>query len=102
MTTAPTSQTMRLMEISLSRADAQRRSVGAAERALPIALTLGARARRIGTPLRIGADDDTSLTVPVIAWQRPEYFLAAVRGGASVEARRTGPRGCDMPPAPGP
>ena len=58
--------------------------------------------RRIGTPMRVGADDDTSLTVPVIAWQRPEYFLAAVRAGASVEARRTGPRGCDMAPAPGP
>jgi hypothetical protein len=55
--------------------------------------------RRIGTSMRLVVDDDAALTSPVIAWERPDYFFAAVRSGTIVEARRTGPRGCDMPPA---
>ncbi len=54
--------------------------------------------RRMGTSMRIVVDDDAALTQAVIGWERPDYFLASVRGATTVEARRTGPRGCDMPP----
>ncbi len=58
--------------------------------------------RRIGTSMRLVANDDAALTLPAIGWERPDYFFAAVRGSTTVEARRAGPRGCDMPPAPEP
>ena len=54
--------------------------------------------RRMGTAMRVMVDDDDALTQPAIAWERPDYFLASVRASTTVEARRTGPRGCDMPP----
>lgn len=58
--------------------------------------------RRMGTSMRLVPNDDASLALPVIGWERPDYFFAAVRGATTVEARRAGPRGCDMPPAPEP
>jgi len=55
--------------------------------------------RRIGTGMRVLADDDAAaLTLPALAWERPQYVLAVVRAGREVELRRTGPRGCDLPP----
>lgn len=56
--------------------------------------------RRIGSPMRVHTGDELPTTEPVLAWERPDYFIAMVREGARVEALRTGPRGCDMPPAP--
>ncbi len=56
--------------------------------------------RRIGSPMRVHTGDELPTTEPVLAWERPDYFVAMVREGARVEALRTGPRGCDMPPAP--
>ena len=54
--------------------------------------------RRIGTGMRLLADDEAAaLTLPVVDWERPQYVLAVARG-AEVELRRTGPRGCDLPP----
>lgn len=55
--------------------------------------------RRLGTPMRFIVDDEAALTLPAMGWERPDYFVAAVRSATVVEARRTGPRGCDMPPA---
>lgn len=54
--------------------------------------------RRIGTGMRVLADDESAaLTLPVVDWERPQYVIAVARG-AEVELRRTGPRGCDLPP----
>ncbi len=55
--------------------------------------------RRIGTGMRVLADDDAAaLTIPVVAWERPQFVIAVARAGREVEVRRTGPRGCDLPP----
>lgn len=54
--------------------------------------------RRIGTGMRLLADDDAApLIAPAVDWERPQYVIAAARG-REVEVRRTGPLGCDLPP----
>ena len=53
--------------------------------------------RRLGSAMRVAADDDSGLTQPSLRWERAGYVLALARADGTLELRRTGPLGCDEP-----